>query len=69
MMLLFALAEILSSPLLNHGSVFHVLIPDVRWLYQAKSQGIVVFDYLYIVKQFSHFKLKFYPPQYISFAT
>ena len=45
MVLLFALAENLSSPLLNRGSVFRVLIPDIRLFYQAKSQGI---DYLYI---------------------
>ena len=48
MALLFTLAENLSSPLLNRGSVFRVLIPGVRWFYQTKSQGIVIFDYLYI---------------------
>ena len=65
MALFFAFAENLSSLLLNRGSVFHVLIPGVRWFYQTKSQGIVVFDYLYIFKQFSHLRLKFYPLYFI----
>ena len=68
MALLFALAENLSSLLLNRGSVLHVLIPGVRWFYQTKSQGIVIFDYLYIFKQFSHLKLEFYPPYYALFT-
>ena len=68
MVLFFALAENLSSPLLNRGSVFRVLIPGVRWFYQTKSQGIVIFDYLYIFEQFSHLKLEFYPPYYALFA-
>ena len=61
MVLLFTLTENLSSPLLNLGSVFHVLIPGVRWFYQTKSQGIVIFDYLYIFKQFSHLILPITP--------
>ena len=65
----FALVESLSSPLLNRGSLFRVLIPGVSWLHQTKSQGIVVFDRLYISEQFSHLKLKFYPPYYTSLAT
>ena len=44
----FALVENLSSPLLNRGSLIRVLIPGVSWLHQTKSQGIVVFDRLYI---------------------
>jgi len=58
MAFLFALAGSLSSPL---GSALHVFIPDVRWFYQTKSQGIVVFDCL-------HLELEFYPPYYTSFA-
>ena len=38
----FALVESLSSPLLNRGSLFHVLIPGVSWLHQTTSQGIVI---------------------------
>ena len=64
----FALVENLSSPLLNCGSLFRVLIPGVSWLHQTKSQGIIVFDRLYISEQFSHLNLKFYPPYYTSLA-
>ena len=69
----FALVENLSSPLINRGSLFRVLIPGVSWQHQTfqvipKSQGIVVFDRLYISEQFSHLKLKFYPPYYTSLA-
>ena len=42
MAFLFALVKSLSSPLLNHGSVFRAFIPGVSWLYQTTSQGIVV---------------------------
>ena len=66
MAILFALVKSLSSPLLNHGSVFRALIPGMSWLYQTKSQGIVVFDCSFISEQFSHLKLKFYPPYYTS---